>query len=331
MLCRNVSRAIAGLAVSLLLFGAAPVSAAQPELGVAEIHRVGYPTEAAVEEFARLVQLYSNGSLNVRVYPDGQITGNERTAVEMVQKGTIAFARVSVGVLGAFNSRLNLFGLPYLFDSKQHMWAFLNGPYGRSLLDDLAASGLIGLCWYDAGARSFYARKPLRGIDDLKGLRIRTHSNPIIMRTVQAMGGEAVPLGTSQILPALEKGTVDAAENNAPTLLALEHYRIARHFMLNEHLRLPEVLFMSKVAWERLDSEQQRAVRRAAEESVVFQRAKWDAFEREAMGKLASEGVEIVRVNDVTPFKNAVKKLVEEEAPRYRDALRAVEEARAKK
>ena len=331
MLCRNVSRAIAGLAVSFLLFGAAPVSAAQPELGVAEIHRVGYPTEAAVEEFARLVQLYSNGSLNVRVYPDGQITGNERTAVEMVQKGTVAFARVSVGVLGTFNSRLNLFGLPYLFDSKQHMWAFLKGPYGRALLDDLAASGLIGLCWYDAGARSFYARKPLRGIDDLKGLRVRTHSNPIIMRMVQAMGGEAVPLGTSQVLQALEKGTIDAAENNAPTLLTLEHHRIARHFMLDEHFRLPEVLFMSKVAWERLDSEQQRAIRRAADESVVFQREKWDAFEREAMDKLAKAGVEIVPINDVTPFKNAVKKLVEEESPRYRDALRAVEEARAKK
>lgn len=96
----------------------------------------------------------------------------------MVQKGTVAFARVSSGALGAFNSRLNVFGLPYLFDSKQHLWGFLDAPYAGKMLDELVSSGSIGLCWYEAGARSFYARKSLSRMADVKGLRIRTHSNP---------------------------------------------------------------------------------------------------------------------------------------------------------
>ena len=301
---------------------------AQTELGLAEIHRKGYPTELAVEEFARLVHAYSHGTLNVTVFPDGEITGNERTAVEMVQKGTIAFARVSSGALGAFNSRLNVFGLPYLFDSKQHLWGFLDGPYGRKMLDELVSSGLIGLCWYEAGARSFYARKSLSRMADVKGLRIRTHSNPLIMRMVQLLGGDPVPLGTSQISKAFEDGTIDAAENNAPSLLALGHYRFARHYLLNEHLRLPEVLFMSKVAWDRLTAEQRDVIRRAAQESVVFQRNKWDAYEAEALETLVKAGVEVVQVEDFGPFRRAVKKLVDEETPRYVEALKAVEAAR---
>ncbi len=113
---------------------------AQPELGLAEVHHKGYPTEQAVVEFARLAHVYSHSALTIEVFSDGQITGNERTAIEMVQKGTIAFARVSAGALGAFNSRLNVFGLPYLFDSKQHLWRFLESAYGRKMLDELATS-----------------------------------------------------------------------------------------------------------------------------------------------------------------------------------------------
>lgn len=292
---------------------------------------MGYPTTLAVEEFAQLVHTYSHGTLNVTVFPDGQITGNERTAVEMVQKGTIAFARVSSGVLGAFNSRLNVFGLPYLFDSKRHLWNFLEGPYGRKMLDELASSGLVGLCWYDAGARSFYARKPLKGMADLKGLRTRTQSNPLIMRMVQFLGGEPVPLGTGQISGALENGTIDAAENNAPSLLALGHYRFARHYLLNEHLRLPEVLFMSKVVWDRMTAEQRDAIKRAAQESVAFQRARWDVFEAEAVETLVKAGVEVVKLEDFEPFRRAVRKLVEEETPRYAEALKAVEAARPRR
>jgi len=304
---------------------------AQTQLELAEIHHGGYPTTLAVEEFARLVQTYSHGTLNVAVFPDGQITGNERTAVEMVQKGTIAFARVSSGVLGAFNSRLNVFGLPYLFDSKRHLWNFLEGPYGRKMLDELASSGLVGLCWYDAGARSFYARKPLKGVADLKGLRTRTQSNPLIMRMVQVLGGVPVPLGTGQISGALENGSIDAAENNAPSLLSLGHYRFARHYLLNEHLRLPEVLFMSKVVWDRMTAEQRDAIKRAAQESVVFQRARWDVFEAEALETLVKAGVEVVKVEDFEPFRRAVRKLVDEEAPRYAEVLKAVEAARPRR
>lgn len=324
-------RLIPSLLVGAGLALAAVQAQAQMVLKLAEIHAQGYPTELADEEFARLVNKYTNGALKIDVFPGGQITGDEKVAIEQVQIGAVAIGRVSSGALGAFNPQMNVFGLPYIFESKDHMWAFLNGAYGQKMLSDLSTSRMIGLCWYDGGSRSFYAKTPLTKLEDLKGLKIRTQTNPLIMKMVEAMGANPVPMATGQIFSALQTGVIDAAENNPPTLLSQNHYQIARHYMLDHHLRLPEVLFMNKMVWDRLNPAQQAAIRKAAVETVAFQRAKWDAFEVEALNKVKAAGVTVVEIKDLTPFKHAVKALVAEEAPKFAETLKAIEAAKPKK
>jgi tripartite ATP-independent transporter DctP family solute receptor len=329
----KLNRVILSLLVGLgVVTGAAVQAQAQMVLKLSEIHAQGYPTELADEEFARLVGQYSGGTLKVDVFPGGQLNnGDEKVACEQAQIGAIAIARVSSGQLAQFNSQFNVFGLPYIFDSKDHMWAFLNGAYGQKMLADLASSRMIGLCWYDGGSRSFYAKTPLNKFEDLKGLKIRTQANPLVMKMVEAMGANPVPMATGQIFSALQTGVIDAAENNPPTLFSQNHYQIARNYMLDHHLRLPEVLFMSKMVWDRLTPAQQAAIRKAAVETVAFQRAKWDAFEVEALNKVKAAGVTVVEIKDYSPFKNAVKQLVLEEAPKYAETLKAIEAVRPKK
>ena len=327
-----MTRFYSGLVGLLLGLGliASPVIQAQDHvsLNLAEIHVKGYPTEQADEEFARLVGKYTDGALKVTVFSDGQIASDEKAAIEQVQSGALAFTRVSTGSLGPFSARLTVFGLPYLFDSKEHMWSFLNSPYGQKMLGDLASSRIVGLCWYDAGARSFYARVPLRTLDDLKGLRIRTQANPMIMDTVRALGADPVPVGIGQVIGMLESGAIDGAENNPPSLLSLQHYRFARHYMLNNHMRLPEILIMSKVVWDRLTPAHQAAVRKAAADSVAFQRARWDAYEIEALNAVKADGVSVVEVKDYRPFRYAVRGLLAEAATQFPDTLKAISAAR---
>ena len=328
----KLNRVVLSLLVGLGVITAVAVQAqAQTVLKLAEIHAQGYPTELADEEFAKLVNQYTKGTLKIDVFPGGQITGDEKVAIEQVQISAVAIGRVSTGALGSFNPQMNVFGLPYIFDSKEHMWAFLNGSYGQKMLSDLSASRMIGLCWYDGGSRSFYAKTPLTKLEDLKGLKIRTQTNPLIMKMVTAMGANPVPMGTGQIFSALQTGVIDAAENNPPTLLSQNHYQIARHYMMDNHLRLPEVLFMSKLVWDKLTPVQQTAIRKAAVETVAFQRVKWDAYEIEALNKVKAAGVTVVEVKDYTPFKNAVKQLVAEETPKYAETLKAIDAARLKK
>lgn len=325
------NRLIPSLLVGAGLAFAAVQAQAQMVLKLAEIHVQGYPTELADEEFAKLVNKYTNGTLKVDVFPGGQITTDEKVAIEQVQIGAVAIARVSSGPLGAFNPQMNVFGLPYIFDSKDHMWAFLNGPYGQKMLSDLGTSRMIGLCWYDGGARSYYAKNPIKKFEDLKGLKVRTMANPLIMKMVESMGANPVPMSVGQIFSSLQTGVIDAAENNPPTLLSQNHYQIARNYLLTEHLRLPEVLFMSKMVWDRLNPAQQAAIRKAAVETVAFQRAKWDAFEVDALNKVKAAGVTVTEVKDFTPYRNAVKPLVDSEASKYTETLKAINEARPKK
>jgi tripartite ATP-independent transporter DctP family solute receptor len=319
--------AIALLALLVLTFAAS----AQIVLKLAEIHPQGYPTELADEEFARLVYLYTNGQVKVDVYPGGQVSGDEKVVIEQVKIGAIAIARVSSGALGSFNAQLNVFSLPYLFDSADHMWSFLLSPGGTKMLADLAPSGFIGLCWYDGGARSFYADYPLNKIEDLKGKKFRVMPNNLLVKMVEAMGASAVPMAAGQVFSAIQTGVIDGAENNAPSLISFNHYQVAKYYMLDEHLRLPEVLFMSKISWDRLSKDQQTAIRKAASETVTFQRVKWDAYVIEATKKIVAEGQIIVPVPDKTPFKNAVKQLLADESPNYAETLKAIDAARPKK
>jgi TRAP-type C4-dicarboxylate transport system substrate-binding protein len=189
----------------------------------------------------------------------------------------------------------------------------------------------VGLCWYDGGARSFYANYPLNTIADLKGKKFRVMPNALLVKMVEAMGASAVPMGAGQVFSAIQTGVIDGAENNAPSLISFNHYQVAKYYMLNEHLRLPEVLFMSKIVWDKLSKDQQAAIRKAAVETVDFQRKKWDAFEVEALAKIKAEGQIIVDVKDKTPFKNAVKQLLAEESPKFAETLKAIDAARPKK
>ena len=322
---------LAGICALAFVFSAGLTAQAQMVLKLSEIHPKGYPTELADEEFARLVNLYTKGEIKVDVFPGGQISGDEKVVIEQVKIGAIAIARVSSGALGSFNAQLNVFALPFIFDSKEHMWAFLNGDTGQKMLADLAPSGFIGLCWYDGGARSFYANYPLTKFEDLKGKKYRVMPNPLLPKVVEAMGASAVPMAAGQVFSAIQTGVIDGAENNAPSLISFNHYQVAKWYLLDEHLRLPEVLFMSKLVWDKLSKDQQDALRKAAAETVAFQRQKWDAYEIEALNKIKGEGEIIVPVADKTPFKNAVKQLFAEESPKYAETLKAVDEVRPKK
>ncbi len=319
------------LMAAVAFSGGLSAADAQIVLKLSEIHPQGYPTELADEEFARLVNVYTNGQIKIDVFPGGQISGDEKVVIEQVKIGAIPIARVSSGALGSFNAQLNVFALPFLFDSKDHMWAFLNSPAGQKMLADLAPSGFIGLCWYDGGARSFYANYPISRIEDLRNKKYRVMSNPLLVKMVEAMGASAVPMAAGQVFSAIQTGVIDGAENNAPSLISFNHYQVAKYYMLDEHLRLPEVLFMSKMVWDRLSKDHQAALRKAAAETVTYQRTKWDAYEVEALNKIIAEGEIVVPIKDLSPFKNAVKGLVAAESPKYAETLKAIDAARPKK
>src|SRR4029077_5740366 len=123
-------------------------------------------------------------------------------------------------------------------------------------------AGLVGLCWMDAGARSFYNTKhPVKSIADLKGLKVRVIGNPIFVDMANALGANGVAMGYDQVFSALQTGVIDGAENNPPSFVFANHFQVARFNSDSQHLIVPEMLVYSKAGWQNLSPEDQGLIK----------------------------------------------------------------------
>jgi TRAP-type C4-dicarboxylate transport system substrate-binding protein len=187
----------------------------------------------------------------------------------------------------------------------------LKGPIGKELLLAGQSRGLRGLCYYDAGARSFYAKKEIHTPTDLKGLKIRVQSSVMSMKMVEAMGGSSTPIPYGELYTALDQGVVDAAENNPPSFYTSRHYEICKYYTMDEHARLPDILIISARVWNNLKGEFQQILQEAVDESVEYQRKIWTEAEEADMKKVQESGVKVIHP-DKEPFRATVASVWEE-------------------
>lgn len=279
--------------------------------GLEDTHPVN---KALVFMNKRMVEL-SGGKLRMDLYPNA-VMGGEIETLEQVQAGQLAMTKVSTAALEEHFPEARVFGIPYLFRDEAHFWKVLNGPIGEEILEKGRPKGFFGLCYYDAGARSFYAtKKQVRSVADVDGLKVRVMSSRTALDMIEAMKGSPCPTVWGELYTALQQGTVDAAENNPPSFVSSRHYEVAPFFALTEHQRLPDVLVFSTKGWELL-SEQERAwVRQAAVESQAEERRLWAEDEAKAMVFLREKGVEILEEPDRESFRKACAGVID--LPQY--------------
>ena len=322
--CRGARPAIVLLAV---VVGVSPAVSARPELVLKLAH--GLPTAHPVHEamlfMAERVAARSDGRMKVEVFPSEQL-GTEKECIEALQLGYLAMTKTSSAPMEGFVPKMRIFGVPYLFRDADHLWKVLNGPIGKELLLAGEAKRLRGLCYYDAGARSFYTKdRPIETPADLTGLKIRVQNSVMSMRMVQAMGGSPTPIPWGELYTALDQGVVDGAENNAPSLRTSRHYEVCKYYILDEHTCLPDIVVIGTRVWNRMTAEQQRILQEAADESVVYQRKLWAEAEAADLKAVEEAGVTILRP-DKGPFRESVRSVWEEfEGTEIGDLIRRIE------
>lgn len=287
-----------------------------------------HPVHKAIEFMAKRAAELSAGKLRIDIYPGEQL-GSEREAIELVQLGILAMTKTSTGPMEGFVPAMRVYGLPYLFRDSEHMWKVLRGPIGRQLLEAGTSKGLKGLCYYDAGARSFYTtERKISTPTDLAGLKIRVQKSEMSRRMIEAMGGAPTPIDWGELYTSLQQGVVDGAENNPPSFFDSRHYETSKYYTLDEHLRVPDMLVISPKVWNQLSPEHQAVLRQAVDESVEFQRKLWAETERENLAAVQEAGVEIIRP-DKQPFVEAVQSLWQQfegtEIGELAEEIRAVE------
>ncbi|HOM61393.1 MAG TPA: TRAP transporter substrate-binding protein [Anaerohalosphaeraceae bacterium] len=286
-----------------------------------------HPVHLTLEYLAERVREKSDGHLIVEVFPNEQL-GTEKEQIEALQIGYMAMTKTSTAPMESFVPELKIFGIPYLFRDSEHFWKVVQGPIGKKLLEAGVDKGLKGLCYYDAGARSFYAKKPITSPDDLKGLKVRVMQSIMAMEMIETMGASPTPIPWGELYTALDQGIVDAAENNPPSFETSRHFEVCKYYILDEHVRVPDMLVISTEVWNHLSPQEQAILQEAVEESVVYNRKAWAEAEVASLNAVKAAGVTVIEP-DKTLFQQAVRPMWE----RYKntelgDLIRQIQEVR---
>ena len=283
-------------AVAALIAGFG-LAAQAKEFRSADTHNADdYPTVAAVKHMSEVLEKASGGKHKIKVYNKSAL-GTEKETVDQVKIGALDMTRVNVGPMNAICPLTQVPTMPFLFDSIAHMRKVLDGPVGDEILKSCESAGYIGLAFYDSGARSIYAKKPVKTPADAKGLKIRVQQSDLWVALISAMGANPTPMPYGEVYTGLKTGLIDAAENNIPSFDTAKHVEAVKFYSKTEHSMAPEILVMSKVVFDKLPANEQAMIRAAAKESVVFERQKWDEQEAKSLANVKAQGAEIVEVD----------------------------------
>ncbi|MFY0712225.1 TRAP transporter substrate-binding protein [Seonamhaeicola sp. NFXS20] len=287
-----------------------------------------HPVHKGILEFQKSLEKKSGGALKIKIFPDGQL-GSEREVLELLQIGSVAITKVSAATLSNFVPEYHVLGIPYLFKNKEHQFDVLEGSVGKSILEKGEKFWLRGLCYYDAGSRSFYtSNKAIRTPEDLRGLKIRVMNNQMAINMVNALGGAATPMSYGELYTAIQQGVVDGAENNPPSFVSSNHYEISKYYTLDEHSSVPDVLLIGTKQWEKLSKQEKEWVQEAADESAQAQKKFWKESVDECMKIVKDAGVEII-IPEKSLFAEKSKSVLEEFQKEHPELAEIVKEIKS--
>ena len=276
-------------------------------LRTADTHPDDYPTVQALHFMSKHLDEASNGRLKMKIYSGGQL-GEEKDSLEITIFGGIDLNRVNLAPLNSIVPETAVLGMPFVFDSIEHMRIVVDGPIGKEILAAMEPHGLVGLAYYDSGARSFYnSIRPIRTPVDLEGMKIRVQSSELFVELVSALGANPTPMSFGEVYESLVLGTIDGSENNWPSYETTRHYEAAHFYTRTEHSMAPEALVMSKHRWDKLSPGDQTLIREAAEASVPYMRKLWDERVNRSREIVLANGNDVIEIVDKAPFREAVK------------------------
>jgi len=296
-------------AISLTAAAAATFAFAAPtfadEIRGWNTHAPDYPGSVAMDHFGTLVAERTDGRITPKTFHSAQL-GEQDQAIEQMQFGGIDFAVFNLVPLNNIVAETQVTTLPYAFKSIDHMHKVMDGAIGAEIGAAMERANMVALAWYDSGARSFYANKPLNSVADLKGLKIRVQNSDVNVAMVEALGANATPIPFGEVYTSIQSGVVDGAENNWPSYESTGHFEVAMHYILDQHTIVPEVFAINKSTWDGMSADDQAIVRQAAIESAKMQRKLWTEREKKSEEIVRAAGATIVELDDKSDFINAM-------------------------
>lgn len=304
-----------GIAIALAL-PASPVAAQDVTLRMGHIHAPSGPTGRGADMFAEKVAEYTDGRVEVQVFPSSQL-GGLGDLFSASRSGAVDIALTPYPLLSDIVPSYSILTAGYVFDDFDHQLAVLDHPdHGQAWNAELAENGgLEVLANYYFGARTLTTSETeVRTPTDLEGLKIRAVGNPLSLATIRGLGANPTPLPLSELFQGLTQGIVDGQENPLPTIFNQNFFDVQDYLILTRHQLIPIPFTINAESLGEMSTEDQEAVRRAAAEAAAFMTETVMEEEASLLSSLEEEGMTVIGPDqglDLDAFRSAVTAEIE--------------------
>ncbi|SDP64232.1 DctP family TRAP transporter solute-binding subunit [Desulforhopalus singaporensis] len=264
--------------------------------------------------FENYVEAESGGSIDVQIFPNGQL-GGDLQLTEAVALGTIQVAIPSTAVLTAYDPVFGLLDLPFIFADVYAGFNALDGELGSKLDNILMSVGIKNLGYSYNGARCMSNNvRPITEPADLKGIKMRVMESPVFIDMFKYLGANPTPMSFGEVFTGLQQGTIDGQENAPALVYASRFNEVQKYYSLTNHVQSYIANLINADFFDNLSNDQQKVVLSGAEKYLVTQQRADEINDNiETVAKLVETGME---VNEITPgnmnkFMDALKPMHE--------------------
>ncbi len=276
------------------------------------VHVPEHPTSLATIQFGKLVEERTKGRVKVEIYPGGQM-GAERELFEALMMGTLEMSPLSTGVIASFSRESGVWDLPYIFRDSGHAYRVLDGPIGKKVGEfALKKTGVRFLAYSENGWRHMTNKvRPINKPDDLKGLKIRTMTAPIMREVIGALGANPVPIGWPEVYLALQQGVADGQENPHVNTYGAKLYEVQKYVSLTGHIYAPFAWIINDKFFQGLPADIQKVILDTAKEMADWDRKESQRRDGDFLKKLVDKGMIVNTPPDLAPFREKGKVVYE--------------------
>lgn len=289
------------LAACVFAFSSPLFAADQIVIKFSHVVAPSTPKGKAALKFKELAESRTKGMVKVEVYPNSQLY-KDREELEALQLGAVQMLAPSLSKFGTMGLReFEVFDFPYIFPNKESLYRVMDGDIGKKLLTKLEAKGIIGLAFWDNGFKQMSANRPLRAVDDFKGLKLRIQSSKVLEAQMKALGANPQVMAFSEVYTALQQGVVDGTENPVSNLYTQKMHEVQKHLTLSDHGYLGYAVIVNKKFWESLPKDLRATLEQAMQETTDYERVIAQQENDDALAKVKAAGtteVEVLQLKD---------------------------------
>jgi TRAP-type transport system periplasmic protein len=299
---QTITRLAVLIAATVASVCAVPIAgAADVTLRVGNVYPAAHTIPIATAEFKRLVEQKSNGRIAVQVFNNSEL-GSEREMAEMVHNGALEMVLSGLPGTGAYAPEIEVMEAFYVYKSVEDL-ARITTAIRDDIQEFMLPKGffLVGMMYQ--GPRITLSTKPLRTIDDFKGLRLRVPQTPLFVSLARTWGATPTAISLTEVYTSLESGVITAMEATAETIVTSNFHEKAKYLLMTRHNFYPQPMVVNRKWYEALPKDLQQSILDAAKESAQFQMKLHKAADEKSLAIMKASGVQITEIADITPFR----------------------------